>query len=327
MTGWRGMLDEKLDLVALESRRTAVARVLSALGMFALLSLNLGIPIGTIWVIAALTCEGCTWSAAAPQARGQIPARWQRLFYAGSGLAQTIVWSALAVLYWQTSKPALEIVAVTVLAVQLLHASTFGFHSRLALFMMGGPPALCQFMLPLLFSRYAGVQQLTLGLGMSIPVIYAVNAARENFITMAALESSKLQLKVQISVAVAANQAKTAFLAMMSHELRTPMNGVLGMAHALKTTDLNASQASHVDMLLKSGDGLLTILDDILDISKIEADKFDLEIKPFDLRELGAHVYDLWVQIAQEKGVTLLYEFDPVSPAWVLGDPRASARS
>jgi two-component system, sensor histidine kinase len=315
------MLVEKLDLVALESRRTTGARLVSAVGMFVLLWLNLGILIGAIWVIAAFACESCTWLAGNPQALGQAPTTRQRLAFVVSGFAQTSVWSALAVLYWQTHQPALEIVAVAVLALQLLHASAFGFHTRVALVMMGGPPALWLFVLPILFCQYTGIQQITLGIGMGLTVIYAVNAARENFITMAALSRSELQLKEQTAAAVAANQAKSSFLAMMSHELRTPMNGVLGMAHALKTTALNGAQASHVGMLLKSGDSLLAILNDILDISKIEANKLDLESRPFDLRELGANVRDLWADVAQEKGVTLTYEFDPAAPVWVLGDP------
>jgi signal transduction histidine kinase/AmiR/NasT family two-component response regulator len=321
MAGWLDTFDEKFDLVALEGRRTAGARVVTALGMSVLLSLNLGILVGAIWVIAAVGCEGCTWLVGAPQARGQTLTTRRRLLFVGSGWVQTTVWSTLAVLYWQTHQPALEIVAVAVLALQLLHASTFGFHTRATLLMMGAPPALCLLILPVLFGQYSGIPQITLGVGMSMTVIYAVNAARENFVTMASLESSELRLKEQTTAAVAANQAKSSFLAMMSHELRTPMNGVLGMAHALKTTSLNVNQASHVEMLLKSGDSLLAILNDILDISKIEANKMDIEINRFDLRALGARVYDLWAEVAREKGVTLIYEFDPATPVWVWGDP------
>jgi hypothetical protein len=64
----------------------------------------------------------------------------------------------------------------------------------------------------------------------------------------------------------------------MSHELRTPMNGVLGMAHALTTGPLNDQQARQVDMLIRSGEGLMTILNDVLDVSKIEAGKLELEV-------------------------------------------------
>jgi signal transduction histidine kinase/DNA-binding NarL/FixJ family response regulator len=315
------MFDDKLDVVALDGRRTVIARMTSAVGMAVLLGLNLGVVTAVIWLAAVVACESVTWLAANPQARGHAPTKGQRLFYAGAALVQTAAWSALCVLFWFTHQPALEIVAVAVLALQLLQASTFGFHSPLALLILGGPPALCQLILPTLFGDYSGVQQITLSVGMGLTVLYAVNAARANFATMAALERSEARLKEQTQAAIAANQAKSSFLAMMSHELRTPMSGVLGMAHALKTTDLKVNQASHVEMLIKSGDGLLSILNDILDISKIEANRLDLETRPFELRELGERVYDLWAEVAREKDVTLVYDFDSAAPPWVLGDP------
>ena len=121
--------------------------------------------------------------------------------------------------------------------------------------------------------------------------------------------------------AVAANRAKSSFLAMMSHELRTPMNGVLGMAHALTLTELDPRQASHVDMLVRSGTGLMSILNDILDISKIEAGRLELETIAFDLPDLGRRACDLWTEPASAKGVRLAYEVDPRTPQWVAGDP------
>jgi CheY-like chemotaxis protein len=108
---------------------------------------------------------------------------------------------------------------------------------------------------------------------------------------------------------------------MMSHELRTPMNGVLGMAHALNQTALAPQQRSYVDMLVRSGDGLMAILNDILDISKIEAGKMEIEQIAFDLRLLGQCIHDLWAETASAKGVRLIYEFDDELPAWGTGDP------
>ncbi|MBP6545287.1 MAG: response regulator, partial [Phenylobacterium sp.] len=121
--------------------------------------------------------------------------------------------------------------------------------------------------------------------------------------------------------AVEANQAKSAFLAMMSHELRTPMNGVLGMEHALKQTRLDDRQAAQVEMLIRSGDGLMAILNDILDVSKIEAGKLELEEIAFDLSEVGARVIDLWRETASAKGLALSYELAPGAPRWLAGDP------
>jgi signal transduction histidine kinase/ActR/RegA family two-component response regulator len=319
--GWRGIFDEKLDIVARGGRKTAAARMASAVAMLVLLSLNLGLVVGVAWLLAAVGCESVNWIVSDPRPLGASQTMRRRFWFAGAAILQTSVWTALCVLFWFTHQPALEILAVAILALQLLQASTFAFHSPFALLLVGGPPAVCQFVLPTLFSAYSGPAQITMAVGMSLTVLYAITAARSNFATMAALEESERRLTEQTHAAVAANQAKSSFLAMMSHELRTPMNGVLGMAHALKTTKLKADQASHVEMLIKSGDGLLTILNDILDISKIEANKLDLEARPFDLRELGERVFDLWTEVAREKGVTLVYDFDAATPPWVLGDP------
>ncbi|HJV43052.1 ATP-binding protein, partial [Caulobacter sp.] len=117
-----------------------------------------------------------------------------------------------------------------------------------------------------------------------------------------------------------ASRAKSTFVAMMSHELRTPMNGVLGLAHALGETRLDAKQAEYVDMIIQSGDSLMTILNDILDLSKIEAGKLELEAAPFDIRALAGQIRLLWSETARVKGVDLALEIDPATPDWLLGD-------
>ena len=90
--------------------------------------------------------------------------------------------------------------------------------------------------------------------------------------------------------AEAANRAKSQFLATMSHEIRTPMNGVLGTANPLATTPLNDRQSQLVQNLVGSGQGLLGIISDILDLSKIEAGRFELAIVDFDPHELIAEI-------------------------------------
>jgi signal transduction histidine kinase/CheY-like chemotaxis protein len=120
--------------------------------------------------------------------------------------------------------------------------------------------------------------------------------------------------------AEAANAAKSAFLAMMSHELRTPLNGVLGMAHALETTSLDARQRGYLEVIGASGRSLLLILNDILDLSKIEAGKLEVEVVPFALTALLDSVAALWRAPAAEKGLELVLEIGPDVPAWASGD-------
>lgn len=105
--------------------------------------------------------------------------------------------------------------------------------------------------------------------------------------------------------AEAANQAKTQFLANMSHEIRTPLNGVLGVTDLLSNTHLTDKQNGYVTLIKNSGDMLLKILNDVLDISKIEAGKLDLESINFNLRHAVEEVTELFAEQAERKGLDI----------------------
>ena len=121
--------------------------------------------------------------------------------------------------------------------------------------------------------------------------------------------------------AEAANHAKSAFLAVMSHEIRTPMNGVLGMAQLLSSTEPTPEQREYIRTIGQCGNTLLELINDVLDYSKIEAGRVELESTPVDLRTVVESVLDISTPNAMEKHLELSFLVDPDVPSIILGDP------
>lgn len=135
------------------------------------------------------------------------------------------------------------------------------------------------------------------------------------------------QLSYERAVAAAANQAKTEFLANVSHEIRTPMNAVLGVADLLGNSPLQPSQRRHVEVLRHSGRSLMALIDDLLDLAKIEAQRFDLDPAPFALQQALTSLHAMLLPRAQAKRLPLLLIVDDDVPAVINGDQRRLIQS
>ncbi|HQH77339.1 MAG TPA: response regulator, partial [Synergistaceae bacterium] len=157
--------------------------------------------------------------------------------------------------------------------------------------------------------------------------IYPVRCAKGNVTHFVAIQvdvTKALEAEAELArardAADAANRAKSAFLARMSHEIRTPMNGILGMAEILQGTELSSRQHRYLDIIQTSAESLLDIINDILDLSKIEAGAMTLIPAPFDLLKTAEDVMLLMAARARSKGLELVLRYDPETPRRVVGD-------
>ncbi|MDR6991534.1 two-component regulator propeller domain-containing protein [Luteimonas sp. 3794] len=122
------------------------------------------------------------------------------------------------------------------------------------------------------------------------------------------------------TLAEQASLAKTRFLATLGHEVRTPMTGVLGMSELLLHTDLDARQRGYAESIRRAGDHLMRLVNDALDLARIEAGRLDLDPQPFEVARLVQDVVAMCAPMARQKSLGFDLVVDPAVPAWVLGD-------
>ena len=308
------VFDDGFDDVAVVSRRLQPGRLLTGLVVAPLVVLLLGRWPGLAWTASLLLCEALTRIGTTPFVRQAPPRRGQRIFYLCTALGLHLVWVGLSLAFWFDPGPTSAFTALLVWTTVLIGGASQAFRSRLAFVAFTGPVSLAMVAAPILAPRFSGAQQMLTVAGLLACVAYAWVLARRNLEAARTLADATADLARQKQAAEAANLAKTAFLAMMSHEIRTPMNGVLGMAHLLRRSGLTEKQTSYVDKIEVSGNHLLAVINDILDISRIEAGKLQIDETEFFLNDLIRDVTDIVGQSAVDKGLLLRIDIGDAPP-------------
>ncbi len=174
-----------------------------------------------------------------------------------------------------------------------------------------------QYAFPGLAATFAAIGMSTLMRGAVLRELDArlVSDALNGQLEEKLIENDRLRMEAQ-----AASRAKTEFLATISHEIRTPLNGVLGMAQIMAEEELSPAQSERLEVVRSSGHTLLAVVNDVLDISKIETGRMEISPAAFDLDRFAEAVERLYSGLAQDKGLDLRLEVGPQVRGWRMGD-------
>nr|WP_245344548.1 ATP-binding protein [Asticcacaulis solisilvae] len=170
-----------------------------------------------------------------------------------------------------------------------------------------------------LLNKQVEMQRIMLVLAVAIGLLLTALAA-VSIVWVMRMRRMQWQLRDAHEHAQAANAAKSRFLAVMSHELRTPLNGVLGMAQALRKGKLNDEQHGQVDILIESGETLMVLLNDVLDMSRIEAGKVELAPTAASMKDMIERVINTYIPTVEDKPVALRYDIDDSAQAPMMFD-------
>jgi signal transduction histidine kinase/ActR/RegA family two-component response regulator len=256
-----------------------------------------------------------------PDRQARLPTRLML-----SSLASGLLYGAATLGMWFTHSNAACIFALAMLWISVVYV-LMQYYAEPKVFSLVVSPYLAAMMV---MGVDVGVHRFRAGHPWEVLTLVSVAALIANFLIMARrqLATSRKQLRQaraiaqeRESMAEEANRAKSTFLATMSHEIRTPLNGVLGMAQALAIDDLSDVQRERVSVIRESGEALLAILSDVLDLSKIEAGKLELEETEFDLGDIVRGAHSAFTALANKKGLSFGLDIDDSAKGVYRGDP------
>jgi len=233
----------------------------------------------------------------------------------------TALYSATAAYLWYNGGVAGQLFAMLQVCGGLLHVSLHMHHARPLLLATVIPHASYLFGLPLIAALNGHTSMYIMVVGGLLYCAHLATAVKQTSSTNARLRDATDEANAERGRAERASAAKSDFLATVSHEIRTPLNAVISGAELLKRTDLTKEQSEHVAMLLDAGEVLMGLLNDVLDISKIEAGKMTLEAADLDLQPKLESLTRLWEPRARDKGVALRLEIAGDLPDRIRTDP------
>jgi len=274
-------------------------------------------PVGLVpalaWLLAVLVLQGIEGLAFAD---GHVRDRWRAYVALSLIFAANMMFAALAVL--QALNGGLLGVACGILLTgsALIHAILGSGCSRIAARTASAPHIVALLILPLIMVRHDADWT-------SIAMLAGAGALLSStaYVAWRQISRDMIILDDARKTADRANQAKSDFLTMVSHEIRTPLNGVMGMAQSLARDPLTESQRDRIETLIHSGQGLNDMIDEVLDLSRIEAGSLPVDPVPFDLRGLVERSVDPFDAIARTKGLKITVSLCPGLARAYLGDP------
>ena len=316
---------------ALEQGRLERGRIPTRIGIACATSIFLfrfSTPLtGATWLCLILLAETVELAACFKFADRPTPLRVALLanaFFCG------LLWTSYAVILWFSQADVAYIAAVISLLSVALYGALGSYHSRSTFLLLAGPPLVTLVGLTGFYgwTHYGAF----LGIVCGLATLGACSTVVENFFNLyhthralnrshLALQEANQNLEELAAQAEAANTAKSHFLATFSHEIRTPLNGVLGMAQAMRLDELSPAQRERLQMIFSSGSSLRSVLNDLLDITKIEAGKLELEETAFDLGQFFELTAGVYSALATEKGLKFTLDLAPEARTSVIGDP------
>lgn len=226
----------------------------------------------------------------------------------------TVAYTSIGAYLWTAGGDAGRIMAILVAAGGMLHVTIHMHHVRRLFLASSAPHAILFFGLPLSAAFSGQPAMWIVVLGAALFVAHLAVALRQASATTRQIQAERVR-------AERASKAKSDFLATISHEIRTPMNAIVSAANLLSRSRLDAAQKEQVEILTDANEVLLSLLNDVLDLSKIEAGKMTIERADVDVLRQLQGLQRLWQPRAADKGLDLRLEIDPDVPRVVVSDP------